>query len=168
MGQLLPGTPATSLGLWDPQGVGLGALGCTPGVLFLPANLRCRADLQAGKPQEAWPSQGTVRPLTQRWVPNTDHRLIPLCGGGEEEQKGQPLGFGIGDSWLCSFSGTYWSGLGRGTSAPEGPVPILIHSICYHQSLWFLQPPRASGTSVSRVGEAQALGPGGKRTAGYL
>lgn len=75
-----------------------------------------------------------MKPLTQRWVPNTDHRLITLCGGEVEEQEGQPLGFGIDDFCLCSFSGTCWSGLNRGSSAHDRLVPILLHRLLFLSS----------------------------------
>lgn len=46
-----------------------------------------------------------------------------------DEQEGQPLGFGIGDFWLCCFSGTCWSGLNQGNSSLGRLVPILLHHL---------------------------------------
>lgn len=50
----------------------------------------------------------------------------------------------------------------------QGAELVATPPVCYRQSLWSLQPPGASGTPVPRVGEAQALGPGGEWAASYL
>lgn len=47
-----------------------------------------------------------MRPSTQGYVPDTGHKLIPLCGREEKEQNRQPSGFAGDASWPCSFSGT--------------------------------------------------------------
>lgn len=105
------GTGLHTLYTWSTSGA--------PGVPFLPANLCCHAELQAGKPQK-----GTVRPLTQAWVPDTGHKLIPLCSREEEEQKEQPSGFAGDDSWPCSFSGT----AGQGWATGPQPLRATAHS----------------------------------------
>lgn len=93
-----------------------------------------------------------MRPLTH--VPDTGHKLIPLCGREEEEQKEQPSGFAEDDSWPCSFSGACWSGLGHGTPTPEATAHC--HSPCLLLSVSLVPTAPLGLESVSPVGGRSA------------
>lgn len=109
VGQSLPGTPVTSLGLWDPQlqvwGHWAAHVEHPTSQLTGPIMLTCRLGAPGGSTKSG--GHEAIDSVGPQHGARDD-----LCSGGKQEQRGQLLVVGTGESWLSSFSEICSSGLG--------------------------------------------------------